>query len=99
MMQRADNILDASALLRRAQDAPDGYRSPADLRRRVRAAAPGGSLLYELHSHPRRLLIALALGREFALVGTAVVAIRFFRNRSGSSSYEVLDKRGHLHVQ
>jgi glycogen debranching enzyme len=31
-------------------------------------------------------------------VGSAVVAIRFFREQNGSSSYEVLDKRGHLHV-
>ena len=31
-------------------------------------------------------------------VGQAVVAIRFYRERDGSSSYEVLDKRGHLHV-
>jgi glycogen debranching enzyme len=31
-------------------------------------------------------------------VGNAVVAIRFHREHDGSSSYEVLDKRGHLHV-
>jgi glycogen debranching enzyme len=31
-------------------------------------------------------------------VGQAVVAIRFYRKSDGGSSYEVLDKRGHLHV-
>jgi glycogen debranching enzyme len=31
-------------------------------------------------------------------VGKAVVAIRFFREKNGSSSYEVLDKRGPLHI-
>jgi glycogen debranching enzyme len=31
-------------------------------------------------------------------VGKAVVAIRFYREGAGKSSYEVLDKRGHLHV-
>ncbi len=31
-------------------------------------------------------------------VGQAVVAIRFHRDRDGDTSYEVLDKRGHLHV-
>jgi glycogen debranching enzyme len=31
-------------------------------------------------------------------VGKAVVAIRFYREGNGTSSYEVLDKRGHLHV-
>ena len=31
-------------------------------------------------------------------VGKAVVAIRFYRERDGTSSYEVLDKWGHLHV-
>lgn len=31
-------------------------------------------------------------------VGEAVVAIRFYREHDGRSDYEVLDKRGHLHV-
>jgi glycogen debranching enzyme len=31
-------------------------------------------------------------------VGRAVAAIRFYREHDGSSGYEVLDKRGHLHV-
>ncbi|MBV9610781.1 MAG: amylo-alpha-1,6-glucosidase [Acidobacteria bacterium] len=31
-------------------------------------------------------------------VGKGVVALRFFREKNGSSSYEVLEKRGHLHV-
>jgi glycogen debranching enzyme len=31
-------------------------------------------------------------------VGQAVVAIRFYREHNGSSSYEVVDKRGHLHI-
>ena len=31
-------------------------------------------------------------------VGRAVVSLRFYRERDGGSSYEVLDKRGHLHV-
>lgn len=31
-------------------------------------------------------------------VGKAVVAIRFYREHDGSSGYEVLDKRGHLHI-
>ncbi len=31
-------------------------------------------------------------------VGQAIVAIRFYREQDGSSNYEVLDKRGHLHV-
>ena len=31
-------------------------------------------------------------------VGSAIVTIRFFRERDGTSSYEVLDKRGRLHV-
>ena len=31
-------------------------------------------------------------------VGEAVVDIRFFREKDGDSDYEVLDKRGHLHV-
>ena len=31
-------------------------------------------------------------------VGQAVVAIRFYREHSGKSTYEVLDKRGHLHI-
>ena len=31
-------------------------------------------------------------------VGQAVVAIRFYRESNGPSGYEVLDKRGHLHV-
>ena len=31
-------------------------------------------------------------------VGTAVVAIRFYREDDGTSSYEVLEKQGHLHV-
>ena len=31
-------------------------------------------------------------------VGEAVVAIRFFRRKDGDSDYEVLSKRGHLHV-
>lgn len=31
-------------------------------------------------------------------VGQAVVAIRFYREPNGASSYEVLEERGHLHV-
>lgn len=31
-------------------------------------------------------------------VGQGVVAIRFYRESDGASSYEVLEKRGHLHV-
>ena len=31
-------------------------------------------------------------------VGRAIVTIRFFREKDGTSSYEVLDKRGRLHV-
>ncbi len=31
-------------------------------------------------------------------VGRAIVTIRFFREKDGTSSYEVLDKRGSLHV-
>ncbi len=33
-----------------------------------------GPLFYELHSHPRRLVISLAVGRELALVTAAVVS-------------------------
>ena len=31
-------------------------------------------------------------------VGDAVVTIRFYRTKSGAGGYEVLDKRGPLHV-
>ena len=31
-------------------------------------------------------------------VGKAVMAIRFYRKDDGTSSYEVLDKRGHVHI-
>jgi hypothetical protein len=31
-------------------------------------------------------------------VAEAVISIRFYRLEDGSSDYEVLDKRGHLHV-
>jgi len=31
-------------------------------------------------------------------VGNAIVAIRFFREQDGASNYEVLDKRGALHI-
>jgi len=31
-------------------------------------------------------------------VGEAIVAIRFYREADGKSNYEVLDKRGHLHI-
>ena len=31
-------------------------------------------------------------------VGEGVVSIRFYREGDGKSDYEVLDKRGHLHV-
>ncbi len=31
-------------------------------------------------------------------VGEAVVAIRFYRQHDGKSDYEVMDKRGHLHI-
>ena len=31
-------------------------------------------------------------------IGPAVVAIRFYREHGGKSNFEVLDKRGHLHV-
>lgn len=31
-------------------------------------------------------------------VGSAVVGIRFYRERDGSSGYEVLEKHGHLHI-
>lgn len=39
------------------------------------AAGPGqlGELFYELHRHPRRLVISLALGRELALATAAVL--------------------------
>ena len=39
-----------------------------------RTEEPAGWLFYELHRYPRRLLIALALGRELALVTVAVLA-------------------------
>jgi len=31
-------------------------------------------------------------------VGAATAAIRFYREHDGKSNYQVLDKRGHLHV-
>ena len=43
-------------------------RTPAGARRL-------GRLFYELHRHPRRLVISLALGREFALGTAAVLAV------------------------
>jgi hypothetical protein len=35
---------------------------------------------------------------EHLRVGNATVSIRFFREKSGTSDYKVLDKRGTLHV-
>ena len=42
-----------------------------------------GELFYELHRHPRRLVISLALGRELALVTTAVLGARVGYHRAG----------------
>ena len=46
-------------------------RTVARTRAGTRTLSP---LFYELHRHPRRLVISLALGRELALVTTAVLA-------------------------
>jgi CBS domain containing-hemolysin-like protein len=42
-----------------------------------------GWLFYELHRYPRRLLISLAIGRELALAGAAVVATVLGYERAG----------------
>jgi CBS domain containing-hemolysin-like protein len=42
-----------------------------------------GELFYELHRHPRRLVISLALGRELALVMAAVLAAHVGYQRAG----------------
>ena len=42
-----------------------------------------GRLFDELHRHPRRLLISLALGREIALVGTAALGVVVAHGRGG----------------
>jgi len=42
-----------------------------------------GALQYELHRHPRRLVISLALGRELALVAAAVLGVTFGYGRLG----------------
>jgi putative hemolysin len=42
-----------------------------------------GALFYELHRHPRRLVISLALGRELALVTAAVLGARIGYEQAG----------------
>src|SRR5207344_1614545 len=42
-----------------------------------------GQLFYELHRHPRRLVISLALGRELALVAAAVLGAQVGYIRAG----------------
>jgi len=42
-----------------------------------------GQLFYELHRHPRRLVISLALGRELALVTSAVLGAHVGYQRAG----------------
>jgi CBS domain containing-hemolysin-like protein len=42
-----------------------------------------GQLFYELHRHPRRLVISLALGRELALVSAAVLSALVGYQRDG----------------
>lgn len=42
-----------------------------------------GALFYELHRHPRRLVISLALGRELALVTAAVLGANVGYERAG----------------
>ncbi|TMA77669.1 MAG: HlyC/CorC family transporter [Deltaproteobacteria bacterium] len=42
-----------------------------------------GRLFYELHRHPRRLLVSLALGRELALTTAAVLAVALGYQRFG----------------
>jgi len=42
-----------------------------------------GELFYELHRHPRRLVISLALGRELALVAAAVLGAHVGYQRDG----------------
>ncbi len=42
-----------------------------------------GELFFELHSHPRRLVISLALGRELALVAAAVLGVQVGFSRAG----------------
>lgn len=42
-----------------------------------------GPLFYELHRHPRRLVISLALGRELALVTAAVLGAHVGYGRAG----------------
>jgi magnesium and cobalt exporter, CNNM family len=42
-----------------------------------------GELFYELHRHPRRLVISLALGRELALVAAAVLGAQVGYQRGG----------------
>lgn len=42
-----------------------------------------GELFYELHRHPRRLVISLALGRELALVAAAVLGAQVGYQRDG----------------
>jgi magnesium and cobalt exporter, CNNM family len=42
-----------------------------------------GQLFYELHRHPRRLVISLALGREIALVSAAVLGAVVGYQRAG----------------
>ena len=42
-----------------------------------------GALFYELHRHPRRLVISLALGRELALVTAAVLGAHVGYERAG----------------
>jgi CBS domain containing-hemolysin-like protein len=44
-----------------------------------------GELFYELHRHPRRLVISLALGRELALVTVAVLGAYVGYQRAGLS--------------
>ncbi len=51
-------------------------RSPAGPRRL-------GRLFYDLHRHPRRLLISLTIGRELALTGATVVAAALGYRRFG----------------
>ena len=42
-----------------------------------------GPLFYELHRHPRRLLVSLALGRELALAGATLAGVVLGYQRAG----------------
>jgi len=63
----------AEATLAEARDIARTAAGPREL----------GELFYELHRHPRRLVISLALGRELALVTAAVLGAHVGYQRAG----------------